>query len=53
MRRRRSLEEWPMIVVSSAYAQNVRVGTDIMRLKRGWIERLNKRGANGSPWGTP
>jgi len=38
-----------MIVVSSAYAQKVRVGTDIIRLKRGWIERLNKRGAKGSP----
>jgi len=24
-----------------------------MRLKRGWIERLKRRGARGSPWGTP
>jgi len=42
-----------MIVVSSAYARRVSVGMERIRLKRGSIERLKRRGANGSPCGTP
>ena len=48
-RRLRSERDSPIMLVSSAYARKEREGTERMRLKRGSMERLKRRGKKGSP----